>query len=397
MKPFLLLLLSSCSALAVTVPLEEVPSHVRRHNRDLAAAAFRIDEARGRVLGAGRLKNPEFSTEHMRGTTMPEWTWSVGLDQRFPVTGRLRLEKAVTLVQLKAAEAELRETHRQIASKAKAAAVRWLAVQGRREVAQRQIETGKELSAFTERRVAVGEANTADVTQIEIETQQIETELLQLDAERMALEGELRPLLGVDSSQPVTITGSLANTKPPGRAGSRPDVDVARAQAEAARRNVDLAKAGRWEDIGVGVVAEVERSMDMPEGYDRETMVGFRMSIPLPIWNRNQGVIAESQAAARRAAKEASALEFSIASERAGTKRQMEMLAKAAREIETGLLPKARDVEARLREFYAAGQVSLTDVLRARDRRLQIERQLTDALRDFHIARVAYETALGFR
>jgi len=144
-------------------------------------------------------------------------------------------------------------------------------------------------------------------------------------------------------------------------------------------------------------MAEVERSMDMPEGYERDTMIGFRFSIPLPIWNRNQGPIAEAEAAAKRAEREVSALNFSISSERAGTRDQMELLAKAVKEIQDGLLPKARDVEAQLREFYAAGQASLTDVLRARDRRLLIERQLSDALRDYHLARVRHETALGFR
>jgi cobalt-zinc-cadmium efflux system outer membrane protein len=388
--------LSSAFAGAVTVPLEDVPAHVRKHNRDLKAAAFRIDEARGRLLGAGRLKNPELSTSYERSTSMPEWRWTNSLDQRFPVTGRLRLEKAVSAAQLEAAEAELRETHRQIAAKAKAAAVRWLAIGSRREVGQRQIETGKELGTFMERRVAFGEGNTTDLTQIEIETQQIQTELLQLDAERAAIEGELRSLLGAGPAEPIAITGSLANTQRSVSAGARPDLAIARAQAEAARRTVEVARAGRWEDLGVGVMTETERTGGA-DGFDRGTMLGFRFSVPLPIWNRNQGPIAESVAAARRAEREVDALAATVASEQTGTRREMDLLAGAVKEIESGLLPKAVDIEARLREFYAVGQVSLTDVLRARERRLQIERQRSDALRDYHLARVRHEAALGFR
>jgi cobalt-zinc-cadmium efflux system outer membrane protein len=59
------------------------------------------------------------------------------------------------------------------------------------------------------------------------------------------------------------------------------------------------------------------------------------------------------------------------------------------------LLPKAADVETRFRTAFTAGQTPLTEVLRARARRLELEQRRVDALRDYHLARVRYEAAVG--
>ena len=46
------------------------------------------------------------------------------------------------------------------------------------------------------------------------------------------------------------------------------------------------------------------RVMDLPADLETETMVGVRLSVPLPLWNRNQGEIAETTAARARAVAE---------------------------------------------------------------------------------------------
>lgn len=59
------------------------------------------------------------------------------------------------------------------------------------------------------------------------------------------------------------------------------------------------------------------------------------------------------------------------------------------------LLPKATEVEKRILDQYKQGQLSIQDVLRARDKRLQLERSRIDALRDYHLARARWLAATG--
>lgn len=400
MKPIFILLFLSAPLWAreVRLSLPEVPGYATTHNRDLRAAAFRIEEARGRLTQAGRLSNPELEFQHRRATNSPENATEVSLQQRFPLTARLRLEKAVSSAQLAAAQAEFQEARRQTALRAQTAAVRLRALAERREISARQIANSRELAQFLQSRVAAGEVPGTDLTQVELETRQLESELLQLDVERAAVVGELRPLLGVGAQDVIVITDALSAPRRFGEVASiahRPDLQAAQHNAEAARREVALARANRWEDVGVGLMAESEKTEDAPEGFDRQTMVGFRLSVPLPLWNRNQGRIQETTAAAERARREVGALTATISAEAAAARDEMNTLASLVGDLQTKIIPTATQLEEQLRIQYAAGQSPLTDVLRARDRRLQLQRQHLEALRDYHLARVRLQAATG--
>ena len=98
---------------------------MRAANPDLAAARLRIAEARGRLVQSGRLSNPEVEFGYNRNTANPrEHTLGVALLQRFPVTARLRFEKAVSQAQLAAAEAEVADVERKLIAQARTVAVK---------------------------------------------------------------------------------------------------------------------------------------------------------------------------------------------------------------------------------------------------------------------------------
>jgi cobalt-zinc-cadmium efflux system outer membrane protein len=73
------------------------------------------------------------------------------------------------------------------------------------------------------------------------------------------------------------------------------------------------------------------------------------------------------------------------------------MLADAdlAMETRNNLLPLVIEQTAKLEKAYESGQADLLTVLRAREQRLQLETAALDAERDFHLARIRYEAAIG--
>jgi cobalt-zinc-cadmium efflux system outer membrane protein len=164
---------------------------------------------------------------------------------------------------------------------------------------------------------------------------------------------------------------------------------------DAARSEIDLAKAKKWEDIGVGLMWEGERMEDAPDGLERTGFLGFQVRIPLPFWNKNQGEIAEKTAAAQRAVLETKALASIITNEAASARAEMEANAKLAGDTKDKLLPLVLQQTERLENAYKTGQTDLLTVLRAREQRLQLEAAVLDATRDFHPARIRYESATG--
>jgi hypothetical protein len=83
----------------LVVTLSGVGDRVRAQNPDLAAARLRIREALGRMNQSGRLANPELEAGFDHDPRMQERKFEVGFSQRFPITGRLDLEKQVTMTE----------------------------------------------------------------------------------------------------------------------------------------------------------------------------------------------------------------------------------------------------------------------------------------------------------
>src|SRR5690349_5888709 len=109
------LLPASAAAKSLTLTPQEAAEYAVRHNPTLAAARLRIEEARGRLQNSGRLSNPELEGSFMKSPNTPEHSIELGVMQRFPLTGRLRLERAVSRAELTAAEAEVQDEARKIA------------------------------------------------------------------------------------------------------------------------------------------------------------------------------------------------------------------------------------------------------------------------------------------
>lgn len=383
---------------SLIVTLASVGNRVRSQNPDLAAARFRIQEALGRMNQAGRLDNPELETSHEHNPRFREGKFEIGFSQRFPLTGRLQLEKDVSLTELKSSEAEVREVERQLVGRARESIVKILASRQRRELLREQSRVSAEFAKFLSDTSAKGEGSPLDAGQAKLEAASLSMEMRQLDAAEISLAGELKPLLGMRPGEALSVGGFLPEPSLPAAHADpsrRPDFQAAKLDAHAAAQGVAFEQARRYDDVEGGIFAAAERTEDAPEGYDNEGIVGIRFKIPLPLWNKNEGAIQEAQAKQQRKEKEAIALSRNIRLEAEAARAEMEEWAKMIGEINGTLLPLA-DEQATLAETtFRSGQGEIQSVLRSREKRLQLAAARLDALREFHLARVRHETALA--
>lgn len=382
---------------APATTLEDIGPQVAAKNPDLIAARFMIDEAKGRHLGSGRLMNPEVEVTGRHMTEGREGGFSAGLMQKFPITARLRVEKAVTAAQIAAAEAEVADKQRMLIAEAETMAVKILTMRAEVVIQESQATLAEKLTEIATARAAANES-AIDAGQMRLEARQQRNSIVKLQAEIAAMNESLKPMLGLVASDALEVTGSLPEAHAPGRAtpgDARPDIQAALHRVNAAGQSVDLAKAKKWEDISAGVMVDRGRTMDEPMGLRNETMIGVKVSIPLPFWNKNQGEIAETTAMRSRAEAEVQALRLKAGGEVASAKKEMDRLLPFINENTAQLLPLARQQIERVREAYANNKASLQDLLRARDQLLMVEMDRVNALRDFHLARVRWKAALG--
>jgi outer membrane protein, heavy metal efflux system len=382
-------------AQAIEVTLASVPERVAQANPDLAAARFMIDEARARHLGAGRLMNPELEFSIRRMTEGREGEFDIGLMQRFPLTARLRIEKAVSAAQIAAAVAEVADKQRMLVAEAQSMAVNILAMRAQIAIAENQATLADTVAEIALARAGAGESS-IEAAQLQLEARRARSGILRMRASIAGMTESLKPMLGLSPPEPLEIAGALPPARMPAfvqPGDGRPDLQAAVHRVESAERSVDLSRARRWEDIGAGIMVDQARVMDLPADLETETMVGVRLSVPLPLWNRNQGEIAETTAARARAVAELEALRLKAQAEASSARKVMERLLPVLDESTGHLAPMAQQQIKLVRDGYSNNRASVQDVLRARDQLLMVEMSAIDALRDFHLARVRWMAA----
>ena len=393
--------------LAVLQPLQAatfLPDEAIRHalvtNRDLAAARLLVAEATARQEQSGRLSNPELETEIRPNLNGREGVLALGVTQRFPLTARLRRERAVAAADLAAATAEVRNAEQQLATQVALAIADWLALAAQRQTREQQLRVATELAEAARSAAARGEGSRIDAQQLDLDAAQLRLSLPQLDRERVSVETTLRSQLGVTTDGALDFSGGLppppaAQPAVPVSADSRPELGLVNAQAEVARRARELARAERWSDVGVGLVSEMQRAEDIPAGRLSDNFLGLRLSLPLPFWNRNQGRIAEATAAAERRALERDALVARLGGELEGARQQLLLAIVTEREFAEVLLPAARSLEAEVLRLREQGQAAFADLARARDQRLRLELGHVGASRERLRAQLLLQVAQG--
>jgi len=382
----------------VVVTLNSIGDRVRSQNPDLGAARLRIGEALGRHVQSGRLSNPELNIDLSHDPRFRERGAQVGFSQRFPITNRLTIEKRVSAIELKAAEAEVREVERGIVAEARQGVVRVLATRQRRTLVEKQIELSNEFSNYLGEAAKKGEGSSLDAGQARLEASSLALEQRQLAASEVAEIGALKPFLGVRPGEPLYVSGPLPEPivpKADADPTKRPDYQAAVLNAQAAQQSIELERVKKYDDVSAGVFAGANRTEDAPNGYDTEGLVGVRLSIPLPLWNKNEGAVMEARARSERMEKEASALSRTIRLEAGSAKAEMEEWAKLLSEVGGELLPQAEAQAKAAEDAFRQGQGEIQTVFRAREKRVQLAGARLDALREFHLARVRYESALA--
>ena len=385
------------AAPAAVVTLHSIGDRVRAQNPDLAAARLTIDEAIGRMKQAGRLENPELQAGPRYNATSAERGIELGLSQKFPVTKRLTLEKNLGVTEVESARQEIREVENQLIGEARAAMVRVLAIRQRRDLLDQQSKLATELADFLSAAANRGESSTLEAGQARIEAARLSTESRRLTAEEREALGTLKPLLGMKPGEPLHVSGSLPGlTLPDGaKAENRPALEVARLAVVASEQEAAIERTKRYGDLSAGAVAAAERNIDAPNGAENEGIIGIQLSFPLPFWNKNEGNIEAAEARAERRRKEVLALRRNILLEAEAARAEMVEWAKLAAEIDTTLLPQAGEQSALAEQSWRAGQADLISLFRSREQSLALAATRLDALQNFHLARVRYETALG--
>jgi len=359
---------------------ESAAREALRSNPDARAARETIGMARGRLVQAGLWPNPELGfvgSDDFAFNAVGERRWGAGLDQRFPVAGRLGRARDVARVDVALALAELRNFERTLIANAQRSVLALLALDRAIAEQTRVTEAARRLAEASARRFRVAEVSEAEVTLLEIERARFEQALRLLELDRRTETMRLNRLLDRPPEAAVSVAGDLEaalfQPLPPEEATAlalrrRPDLHGLRLERDRAGAEVRLARAEAWEDWTVGIDYDVDRQVfeEEPEfGVKRDDFLGLALSVPLPLFDRNQGRIATARAEGRRAVARTGSLERAIQMEVSVAARRVEELRRVAGEYADPIVPRASRNVALLERGYREGLAGIAEIVQA--------------------------------
>lgn len=375
----------------------DVARLARARGPDVTVSAKRIDVSRGQLVGAQvwLRQNP--------------WL-EVGAGPRFRANDRIT-DAAVSLaipleiygvrgLEIDAAESavardesRLEASRQSEAHEALLAYYRALRAEKEVEWATQQLDVATALLRIAERRREAGDLAEPDVAMMRIVVARARRASVSANSLREAALSALRVELGLAANRDVVLTGgltevstvyaeSLLQTGP----AERPDVIAAERAVSAARADIAAEERTAWP-------VPVLRST-----YEREESANvffLSVGVPLPLFQRNQGGIAEARGHLGVAEAERDGLRRRVDAERRAARARYQAARDGASVMESEALP---GLEAGLRlvqRSFETGHADITNVLVVQRELADTRREYLDSLLELAEAGLALERALG--
>ena len=399
----LLIAAATCSP-SFAVTLDGAVAQALRNNKDLRAAYFEVGKARGRLLQAGLWPNPELE---LAGTTDrpfnndKEGVLSAEFMQGFPLAGRLRLARNVGRVDVARAMVEIRNRERLLIGEVQKAFIEVLAAGERTAFREAQVRSGQERVVLAGQRLAAGQASSVESNTAQIEIVRLQQEIALIEVDRSTALNALRLRAGLAPEAPLSLEGTLgeiaqrlaAAPVPAAAALLRPDVQELVLAGDRARADALLARAEAWENIRVGLGVERETEAVDTGGTESMGFLGLRVSVPLPLWNRNQGRVEEQIATALQAGAQVEALKLTIRSEVETARERARLLKGVLGSYTQQALPLLQQTTETLRSGYTTGQTGLAEIVQSRLQQFSLQASQVEAQRNYALALVDLQTA----
>ncbi|AJY69644.1 RND transporter [Geobacter sulfurreducens] len=392
-----------------TLVLPQAVEYALANNGELKALRAEMEVARAGLERAVLFPNPTLElsgdTGALTGST-DESVVSVGLSQEFLTGGKRSKRQTV-------AERETEEVHHQVADRerlltleVKSTFYELTLAQKRRELAQRAIDLNGKLLEIARERLAAGDIPELEVNLARVEVARSEGRKIEAERGLNPLLARLRTLLGLPVGDDVNFDGTVERRPlaiSPDELTrlaleNRPDLktfEAARAKGDAA---VELAEAERIPNVTLGLGYAHERSVDatgVEEEKTRDNLLGVTISIPLPVFDRNQAGIREARARKQSAENRLEFARASVAREIEGDYARLAAAEKALDLYATGILPQLEENLKLVQEAYQLGEVGILSVIEEQKKYIEVNDGYLAALAERQTALARLEASVG--
>jgi len=385
-----------------TTPLSHVPrltleaaqDLVATRSFELAAAQRELEASDGGVQQAGALRNPELSAtvEDTRSATrMTTTTLAIPLE----LGGKRAARVSAAERSRDLARAQLAEARAKLRAGVISAYFSAVVAQERVRLASDSADLAARAADVVGKRVAAGKTSPVDATRARVDAANSRLELADAHAELSAAKQALASTWGADTPHFDAVESDI------GVAPARAPVADLLQQVEAAPALV----SSRIEIDRRRAVVGVERSKAVPDlvvtaGIKRDNEPGrtqavIGISMPLPLFDRNQGAVHEASQRAEKAQDDYEATRVRFIAEVKQAAAQLATAQTSLQAIRDTVLPAAQQAYEASTTGFEAGKFGFLDVIDSQRALLQARARYLNTLSSAWQAATAIDRLLG--
>jgi len=391
----------SAISVSAAITLENALASALERSPELASFSWEVRAREGHALQAGLLPNPEVATEveafggsgDLSGFAASEATLLVS--QQIETAGKRRKRRRVADFYVEVAAWEYEAARLNVFASVSKAFAGVLVAQDRVAVGEEIVGVADASLESVRRLVSAGATPAVERTRASVE---VATAQIDLAAARRMLEAarsELAATWGGLGADFTRAAGDLGQVVPPPpletvRGWLERNPELARLDREIARREavVELEDARRLPDVTVAAGLKY-----LAEGNDTALVAG--VSVPIPIFDRNQGERMAARSDVHRARHEQRAARARLGAELEVAYQEFAASHHEVSELRERILPAAQEAYEGVRRGYLRGLFRNVDVLDAQRTLFELRLRELDALQAHHEAKAEIERLTG--
>ena len=384
---------------AQPITLEEALTRAVRQRPEMQGFLADLDTARVQLDRAGAPPNPDLSVEvDNLGGGLPDdevRETTISLSQPVELGGK------PTARRNKIMAATLRLRHEQttawldIAAEVRTAFLEVLGSRERLALQQEAEQIAAELARITRERVVAGELAATEETRAEARRAEAMVETMQ--AKRLLAEAELD--LATALAAPDPLTAPAHDTLSPdipvpdlptllATLQNSPYLALRRSETQLAASGLTLEQSNAWADPALSLAIR-----EIPDKDARAVALG--LSIPLPLFQRNQTGIAEAGATTRKAASNEEATNRRLRTEVTKAHSTLVAAGQEAHALRSEVIARAEEASAAVQEGFRLGKFRYSDVLEASQSLVVAKTRHLETVLDLNRAAIALDRLLG--
>jgi cobalt-zinc-cadmium efflux system outer membrane protein len=396
----LLASVSSSEEVPLKLTLSNALELFRRQNLRLVAERFQVEASRADILTAGLFPNPQLSMNGTfidpRASQLAGAQFAARLDFLIETGGKRKFRREGAEAGTRAAEQRFLDVTRELVIEVKGTFYEILLAREHLDLAEENIKRFDEILRVNTIRFDRGGISEAELIKTRLQKLDFENDLIAAELEMRNAENHLQGLLALSFSQEIEIVGNLSDrpdipsleTLQEEALNHRPDLLSQQEQVNQNQSQLKLAKAQRIPDVTVGA----EYDTVAP---DYHPSVGGGISLPLPLFNRNQGEIQKADRLLKASQVLLDQLHQQVLLDVALAYHESTQNLSLVRTFEAGLLKDAQDAREIVENAYRKGGTTLLDLLEAERTFNMTHLSYSQALFNTQKGLVALEGAVG--